>query len=87
MIALLDAQIAACGNNPYCASLNHARVALAGSNANSNNGALNHLDADRREAARAFLNTAATWLERATAEGATDLGTLRALIQQVESVL
>jgi hypothetical protein len=87
IITMLDAKIAACGGNAYCSDLGHARVALAGSNANSNNGALNHLDADRIQAARAFLAQAATWLERATANGATDLGTLRALVEQVEAAL
>ena len=87
MIAMLDAKIAACGGNSYCSDLAHARVALAGSNENSSNGALDRIEAERREAARAFLATAGTWLARAEANGASDLGALRVLVTQVAAAL
>jgi PKD repeat protein len=87
MIAMLDAALATCPNTSACATLAHARGALAGYNPNSNSGALKMIRAGDRPSARAFLQTAGTWLDRAEADGAGNLDVLQALSLQVSAAL
>ena len=87
MIAMLDAAIAVCPNRDACFDLQRVRVALAGSNPGSVNGALNMIRAGNRPSAAAFLQTAGTWLERAEVDGASGLDTLQALVLQVAAAL
>ena len=87
MVAMLDAAIASCPNTAVCADLRHARIALAGSNPDNIKGALKMISAGDRPSAQAFLQTAGTWLARATADGATNLGALQALVLQVSAAL
>lgn len=87
MVAMLDAAIASCSNDAVCADLRHARIALAGSNPDNIKGALKMIRAGDRPSAQAFLQTAGTWLDRASADGATNLGTLKALVLQISAAL
>ncbi|MEO7539685.1 MAG: hypothetical protein ABIV21_06635, partial [Pyrinomonadaceae bacterium] len=87
MIAMLGTAIASCPNSAVCFDLQRTMVALAGSNPESVNGALKMIRAGNRPSARAFLDTAGTWLARAEADGGTGLTTLRALVIQVAAAL
>ena len=86
IIGLLDGVIAGTTNGDILMFLTHARRALAGSNDQSNNGALDKIRAGDDAAALAFLRQAISWLERAQADGA-DVATLVALLNQVATAL
>ena len=86
IIGLLDGLIASTTDNGVREDLEKARQALAGSNDQSNNGALNMIRAGNDEAAIAFLQQAITWLQRAQA-GAADVATQIALLEQVIAAL
>ena len=86
IIALLDAAIAATAPGKTRNALELARKALAGSTANSSNGALAKIRASDTRAALDALQTAIRSLAVAGANGA-DVGTLIALLQQVAASL
>ena len=86
IIGLLDDLIASTTDNGVREDLEKARQALAGSNDQSNNGALNMIRAGNDEAAIAFLQQAITWLQR-TQAGAVDVATQIALLEQVIAAL
>ncbi len=86
LIEMIDDAIAGTTNPRVRDDLEKARKALAGSNAESNNGALNMIRNGNDAAAAALLDQAIKWLERAVAEGA-DVATLIALIEQVQAAL
>lgn len=82
IVGLIDQAIAGATSADVRKSLEKARKALAGSNDNSQNGALPMIEAGNTAAALAFLRQAISWLERARADGA-DTAILIALLQQV----
>lgn len=86
IIGLLDGLIASTTDNGVREDLEKARQALAGSNDQSNNGALKMIRAGNDEAAIAFLQQAITWLERAQT-GAAHVATQIALLEQVIAAL
>ena len=86
LIAMIDAVIASTTDTQVLAQLRQARRALTGTNANSQDGALNMIRAGENEAAAAFALTSATWLQRA-AESGSDVAVPIALLQQVAAAL
>lgn len=86
VIDLLDVIIAGTANGSVLKELQKARKALAGSNGQSNNGALAKISSDNAHAAIAFLRQALDTLRKAHAGGA-DAGTLIALLEQVVAAL
>ena len=67
LTAMIEAAIASTTDAQALARLQQARRALTGSNANSQNGALNMIRSGQNEAAAAFVLTSVTWLQRAAA--------------------
>ena len=86
LIAMIDAAIASTTDAQALARLQQARLALTGSNQNSQNGALNMIRSGENEAAAAFCLTSATWLQRA-AERGVDVAVPITLLQQVAASL
>lgn len=87
LIAMIDAAIAATSDANIRASLERARVALAGTNDHSQNGALQMVRAGNNLAAAAFAQTAASWLLRAQQDGAAGMTAPIALLQQLATAL
>ncbi len=86
IIDLLDSAIAGTTDNSVLKDLEKARKALAGSNDQSNDGALNMIKTGNDQAAIAFLQGAIFWLREAQADGA-DVAVLIALLEQVVAAL
>jgi hypothetical protein len=86
IISLLDTAIATTTNQKVRNSLDKARKALAGSNDNSNNGALNKILAGNKQAALVFLRQAIDELRQSQTGGA-DVSTLIFLLEQTAVAL
>jgi len=65
LIAMIDAAIATTTDAQTRTRLQQARRALTGTNANSQDGALNMIRSGEKTAAAAFVSTSVTWLQRA----------------------
>ena len=86
IIRMLDDVIASATNDGVRQDLEQARKALAGSNDDSNNGALEKIRDGNEQAAMTFLRQAIDRLRRAEAGGA-DVATHIALLEQVVAAL
>jgi hypothetical protein len=86
VVGLLDTAIAGTTDGDVRKELEEARKALAGSNSESNNGALDKIRAGNDQAAIAHLQQAIDHLRRAGAGGA-DVATLIAILEQVVAAL
>ena len=86
LIAMIDAAIASTTDSQARTMLQQARRALTGTNAHSNDGALNMIRAGENEAAAAFVSTSVTWLQWA-AERGVNVALPIALLQQVAAAL
>jgi hypothetical protein len=86
LVEMIDAAIAAATDPQVIASLQHARIALTGNNTNSQDGALKMIEAGNNEAAVAFLETCATWLQR-SATGGADVALPILLVEQIAAAL
>ena len=86
LIAMIDTAIAATSDATVKAQLQHARLALRGTNDNSQNGALQMIRSGNNLAAVAFIQTSAMWLGRA-AEGGADVAVPIALLGQIAAAL
>ncbi len=86
IIQMLDGVIAGTTNKAILKELDKARKALAGSNGQSNNGALAKIKSGNTNAALAFLQQAIDALRKAQAGGA-NVAVLIALLEQVAAAL
>ena len=86
LIAMIDGVIASTTDQQVLSQLQKARRALTGTNANSQDGALNMIRAGENEAAAAFALDSVSWLERAAENGA-DVAVPIALLKQVAAAL
>ena len=86
IVEMIDAAIAAATDPQVIASLQHARIALTGNNQNSQDGALQMIEAGNNEGAVAFLETCAMWLQRAATDG-SDVALPILLVEQIAAAL
>jgi hypothetical protein len=86
LIQMIDTALASTTDASVRAKLVHARIALAGNNQNSQDGALQMIRAGNNLAAAAFAETATEWLQRAAEDGA-DVALTITLLQQLSAAL
>ncbi len=87
LIAMLDAIIATTTDRAILRDLRAARAALAGSNPQSNNGALNMIRKGNEKSAASSCLVAFNSLGKAETDGATGLTTMKAILVQLQAAL